>query len=59
MDSKAEKRLLEDVRAIRRLLEVLVKRTGPESPDVTAQLREALEEKPKGLYDGVGGFLDG
>jgi hypothetical protein len=62
MDKELGKRLdklIDQQKRTNVLLEALLKRADPNhAEDVQKQLREALQEKPKGLYDGVGAFLE-
>ncbi len=62
MDKELAKRLdklVEGQKLTNRLLEALLKRADPDHAEhVHKQLREALQEKPKGLYDGAEAFLN-
>ncbi len=62
MDKEVGKKLdklIEGQKLTNKLLEALVKRADPDHADhVQRQLREALREKPKGIYDGAEAFLD-
>ncbi len=58
LEKKLDK-LIEGQKLTNKLLEALLKRADPDHAEhVQRQLREALQEKPKGLYDGARAFLE-